>query len=156
MPAVGAGQLELLGLRLKAAGATGLRRNLLAGIRAGAKPLVADVRAAALAQLPKSGGLNEYVASSPIAVRTRLSGPSVGVRIVNTKKGAGSGGIADFGSDRGAVRHPVFGHKDRKWAVTKVTPGWFTKTLEDKSPGVAPDVFAAMELTAREIMRGVV
>ena len=155
MATEGVAQLEALGVKLKLAGATGLRRNLLAGIRAGAQPLVGDVRAAALALLPKGGGLNEYVAASPIAVRTRLTGASVGVRIVNTKKGAQSGGTAQFGSDKGAVRHPVYGHRDRKWATTNVTPGWFSKTLEDKSPGTAPFVLAAMELTAAQIMTGV-
>jgi hypothetical protein len=153
MPAVGAGQLELLGLRLKAAGATGLRRELLAGIRLGAAPLVGDVRAAARDILPKSGGLNNYVADSNIRVATRLSGRNAGVRIINSRSGADSGGTADFGSDKGAVRHPVFGHRDRKWATTKVTPGWFTKTLEEKAPSVTPFVLAACESVAVALTR---
>lgn len=153
MVITGQQQLRDLGLRLKAGADTGLlRRELLKGIRAAAGPLVADVRQAARERLPKGGGLNEWVADSPIAVRTRLTGVSAGVRIVNTSKvpDGKRGGTADFGSDRGKVRHPVFGHKDR-WAVTNVEPGWFSKTLEEKAPQVTPEVVAAMERTSRAL-----
>lgn len=152
MPVVGAGQLELLGVRLKAAGAVGLRRQLLAGIRAGAAPLVGDVREAARSILPKSGGLNNWVADSNIRVATRLSGRNVGVRIINSRSGSGSGGTADFGSDKGVVRHPVFGHAGR-WSTTKVTPGWFSHTLEEKVSSVTPFVVAACESVAVALTR---
>lgn len=148
MASDGAEQLRALGLRLKAAGDGVNRRNLLTGIRTGAQPLVGDVRAAALAILPHSGGLAAQVAASPIAVRTRLTGPSVGVRIVNTKTGAKKGGTtASFGTDRGSFRHPVFGRKT-KWVQESCTPGWFTGTLERRSPETAPFVLAAMKITA--------
>jgi hypothetical protein len=144
-------QLRELGLKLKAAGDGGLRRELLAGIRLGAAPLVADVREAALAILPHSGGLNRFVADSPIGVRTRLTG-NVGVRIVNTREGARKGGERDFGSDLGEVRHPVFGRRG-KWTVTNVTPGWFSKTLERRSPETTPFVLAAMNRTADAVCK---
>jgi len=145
-------ELKALSVRLKAAGDGGLRRQLLKGIRTGAAPLVEDVRQAALDILPKSGGLNRYVADSPIAVRTRLTG-TVGVRIVNTREGARKGGERDFGSDLGEVRHPVFGRRKGKWATTEVTPGWFSKTLERRSPETTPFVQAAMDRVAAEICR---
>jgi hypothetical protein len=146
-------ELKALGVRLQAAGNGGLRRNLLAGIRAGAAPLVGDVRQAALEKLPKSGGLAEFVASSPIAVRTRLTG-LVGVRIVNTRAGARKGGQTDFGTDRGHVRHPTFGRPGKNsWVGQNVTPGWFSKTLEERSPETTPLVLAAMEATAAEVCR---
>lgn len=147
----GAVQLRALGAKLQAAGAGGLRRELLTGIRQGGAPLVEDVREAARTILPHGGGLNEYVANSPIAVRTRLTG-AVGIRIVNTKSGASKGGTASFGSDTGRVRHPVFGHMDR-WATTNVTPGWFSKTLERKAPETEPFVLAAMNRTAVEVCK---
>jgi hypothetical protein len=149
---VGGAQLRELGLRLKAAGDGAARRQLLAGIRAGAQPLVSDVRAAARAKLPKSGGLNTFVADSPITVRTRLAGRIVGVQIVNTRKGVRKGGTSDFGSDRGVVRHPVFGRKG-KWAETQVDAGWFTDTLEKSAPTVTPFVVAAMKTISEEVCR---
>lgn len=154
MAVAGNAQLRLLGLKFQAAGAGGLRRNLLAGIRAGAKPLVDDVRAAAREDLPKKGGLAAIVAESPIAVRTRLTGPSVGVRIVNTRKGVdtAAGKSIRFGTDTGRLRHPVFGHRDR-WVTQQLRhPGWFTETLAHRAPETTPFVLAAMEVTAREIM----
>lgn len=150
MPADGAAQLAALGARLQAAGDRVNRNNLRAGIRAGAQPLVGDVRAAALAILPHRGGLAALVASSPIAVRTALTGSAVGVRIVNTKTGTKSGGTSQFGTDRGNFRHPVFGRRT-KWVSESCTPGWFTGTLEKRSPEVAPFVLAAMEATAEMI-----
>lgn len=156
MPVTGAGQLERLGLRLKFEGAIVLRRELLFGIREGAKPLIGDVRDAALKRLSKRGGLNAYVAESDIKVVTRLTGARVGVRIVNTRKNAKRGGTSDFGSDRGVVRHPVFGHRDRKWAETKVEPGWFTETLNHAAPTVTPFISAALIRTAAQLNAGVV
>jgi hypothetical protein len=146
-------QLRELGLKLKAAGDGGLRRELLAGIRLGAAPLVGDVRAAALERLPHRGGLAAFVASSPIAVRTRLTGV-VGVRIVNTRSGARKGGTTDFGTDRGHVRHPTFGRKGKgSWVGQDVPPGWFSKTLEEKSPETTPLVLAAMNRTAAAVCK---
>ncbi len=146
-------QLRELGLKLQAAGNGGLRRNLLAGIRAGAAPLVGDVRQKALEILPHSGGLAAYVASSPIAVRTRLTG-LVGVRIVNTRAGARKGGTTSFGTDRGQVRHPTFGRQGKNsWVTQAVPPGWFSKTLEERSPETTPLVLAAMNATAAEVCK---
>jgi len=149
---VGSGtkDLELLGLRLTVAGNGGLRRELLAGLRAGARPLIPALQDAARAELPKRGGLNEHVAASRFSVRTRLGPGSAGVSIVNQPAADTSrrgGGQTQFGSDRGAVRHPVFGHKDR-WAVTTVQPGWFSKTLEARMPQVAAELTATVTAVA--------
>jgi hypothetical protein len=147
MPVIGSGQLEAVGARLKLQGAKGLRRELLVGLKLGAAPLVGDVRAAARAQLPKSGGLNRYVADGDIKVAVRLSGRLTGVRIVNSRKNAKKGGTSDFGTDRGVIRHPVFGTD--KWVEQRLpSAGWFSKTLEDKAPSVTPFVVAALESVA--------
>jgi hypothetical protein len=146
-------QLRELGVKLQGASNGGLRRECLAGIRAGAAPLVGDVRAAALDILPHSGGLAAFVASSPIAVRTRLTGV-VGVRIQNTRAGARKGGSTDFGTDRGHVRHPIFGRTGKgSWVGQNVTPGWFSKTLERKAPETLPLVLAAMNRTAAAVCK---
>jgi hypothetical protein len=143
-------QLRELGAKLQGASNGGLRRECLAGIRAAAAPLVGDVRAAALDILPHSGGLAALVASSPIAVRTRLTGV-VGVRIQNTRSGASKGGTRDFGTDRGRVAHPVFGR--RPLVHQNVPPGWFSKTLERKAPETLPLVLAAMNRTAAAVCK---
>jgi hypothetical protein len=84
----GANQLRDLARDLKAAGETGrgLRRDLLAAMRAAEKPLIDAARESARDTLPKSGGLNEWTANSYIKAQNRLTGKGVGVRIV-AKKG---------------------------------------------------------------------
>jgi hypothetical protein len=161
----GAGQLKALGVRLKALGAAGdlgasadlsgprfgagktLRAQLLAGIRTGAKPAIEATRQAARDKLPKKGGLNDYVADTQIVSATRLSGPRVGVRI-----GVKRGSHKAWGANRGAIRHPVFGHDT--WVNQELhTRGWFDKTLEDQRPVVTAAVRAAMEVVAIEATR---
>lgn len=125
---LGLQQLTRLGLALKATGAGGLRRELLSGLRAAAKPMVKEARAAAMDRLPKAGGLNVRVAGEPILIRNRLTGTGVGVRIVTTTTDT-------RGPNKGVIRHPVFGHKDR-W-VTQQDPrakGWFDDTLAKAQP----------------------
>ena len=157
-PADGALQLRALGLRLKVLSAAGdvapavglgagrsLRAQLTAGIREAAKPAVEATRQAARSSLPKRGGLNVYVADEQIKTAVRLTGPRVGVRIAAQSR--------SWNEDQSAVRHPVFGHRDRKWATTKVTPGWFTETLTREAPMIIGAVLAAMEAVAVETTR---
>ncbi len=146
----GNAEIAALGRLVKAQGEGQLRRDLLAGLRKAAKPLVADVRQAAFEELPKHGGLNVRVAESKIGVRTRLTGASAGVRIVNTAPAGKKGGTRDFGTDTGHLRHPVFG-TDRWVTQELATPGWFSKTLEQESPKVTPEVLAAMRETLERI-----
>lgn len=158
----GALQLKALGVRLKtlsgyqnigAAEGLGsgrsLRAQLLAGIRAGAKPAVEAARTAAREQLPKKGGLNDYVADTQIVTSTRLTGSRVGVRI-----GVKSGSHKAYGANKGRIRHPVFG-KDR-WVEQELpSKGWFDDTLKREAPKVETAVYAVMKNVADEItLRG--
>lgn len=146
-------QMRVVGLRLKAAGAGGLKLALTRELKAATKPLIADVKQAARDELPKAGGLNEYVAAGRFTSSVRYTGIQIGVRIVNTAPKGSKGGTRQFGSDKGTVRHPVFGHRERKWAETHVTPGWFSGTLEKKAPLEAtPRVLAALTETRAALM----
>jgi len=142
--------MQVLSAELRAAGEEGkvFRRELLAGIRAAAAPAPQAVKASARSLLPKSGGLNEYVASSRIGVRTRLTGKAVGVRI------AGSKGVHNLRRlDRGFVRHPVFG----RWVAgvddQEIPEGWFTKPLEKSEPKVRIAVLGVIANTRRALQR---
>jgi hypothetical protein len=146
-------------MRLKALGAAGfgapsadlgagtsLRAQLLGAIRVASKPAVAAVKDAARDQLPKSGGLNEYVAKERISSSTRLSGRQAGVRI------RAQSSTSNWGDGQTQVRHPVFGHRNRKWAETKLpNPGWFTETLQRQQPLVAAQVLVAMKAVQAEV-----
>ena len=148
----GTEQMAALGRRFKAAGdpAHGLRRELLAALRSAGAPLIKDAKAAARERLPKAGGLNERVANEPITMRNRLTGPSVGVRIVTTTTDT-------RGADRGTIRHPVYakGQNRDSWKwVNQPYPagkGWFTDTLESHRPEVTAYVLMVLRLTAEKI-----
>lgn len=157
----GAAQLLALGKRLRALAAEGdlsraddlgqqfgagktLRAQLLAGIRAAAAPAAVAARAVARDKLPHRGGLNAAVAASSIKVVTRVSGSKVGVRIVARGPGRSS--------NRGVVRHPVFGHQP--WVSQPIAnPGWFDKTLEEQAPSATSRISSAMEAVANEVTR---
>lgn len=142
----GANQLAALTRRLKAAGEGGLKRDLLRGLREGTKPMVEAARSSALEHLPKQGGLNQEVASSKIAVRTRTSGGNPGVRVVGLSKH----NIAAM--DRGRLRHPTFGHEP--WVSQHIKPGWWTDALMGEAPKVRQALLAVMDETTRRIAHG--
>lgn len=140
----GADQLDAAARRLRAAGSAGkgLRKEMLAGIRAAAKPTVAAVKANT-ATLPQRGGLGRRLRTG-IGVRTVTSGQRVGVRIVSRHK------YSVNRINRGRLRHPVFGHRDR-WATQNVRPGWFTDPIEKDIDQLRHAVVDAVERVARRV-----
>lgn len=144
----GADQLGDLGKRLRSAGedGKGLRKELYRGINRATKPAKADAKAAAARELPQRGGLARLVASSRFSTRTRTGGRNVGVSIV-------AKGTAVRTTDRGFLRHPVFGNRE-VWVTQRVDPGWFTETLQKSAPKVRREVLDAMRDVAEQIARG--
>ena len=127
-------EFPLLAARLKAAGAVGIRREMVSGLRAAAKPLPPLLQQAARDKLPKAGGLNEYVAKNKPKVQVRTAGRNAGVRVTSKVKGNYT--------DTGTWRHPVFGHRDRTWAVTRDPSA--ARWWEDVEKQYTPQAAAAM------------
>jgi hypothetical protein len=133
---------------LKAAGEKQIRKNLHAGVRTAARPLIPKARRAALVELPKRGGLNKRVAGSPMRTQVMTGRNRYGVRIVVVgKRGAGA-----RATNRGVIRHPVFGNRDR-WVNQRVPKGWFDDTMRREAPAIRKDVEAAINRTLTEIAR---
>lgn len=151
MPVVGGGseQLAALGVRLKEAGIVGARRDMLRGIKSGAAPCVAAVKAAAEAKLPHGGGLNVQVAGQKVSVSVRTGARTAGVRMTTTAPDTSQ-------TDSGYVRHPVFGNR-KKWITQQIpaAKGWWSTTLKESVPMVQPFIEAAMKDTAERIQRGI-
>lgn len=143
----GANKLAAVTRRLKATGQSGLKRDMLRGLRAAAKPLPEVARASALETLPKKGGLNEVVASQKFAVRTRTSGRNPGVRVVGVSK------EHLRAMDAGRLSHPVFGNRN-VWVKQKIKPGWWTVPLTAQAPAVRARLLAVLAETARKIEHG--
>jgi hypothetical protein len=119
----GAERLAELAAVLKRLDDNELRKDMLRGLRAAGKPLARAAQGAARAKLPRGGGLNEWVAGSKFAIRTKTSGRSAGIRVVGTKRGHDL-----VGMNEGLVRHPVFGGPG--WSVTRIQPGWWQDAIE--------------------------
>ena len=134
-------RLTRISAALKEAGDRENLNALRRGLRAGAKPLIPAVQAAARDQLPKAGGLNEIVASRRVSVRTRLASRGAAVTLQSTNA------RSNAQTNSGYVRHPIFGGK--QWITEQIpnAQGWWTKTLEEK----APDVRHALEASLDEV-----
>lgn len=133
-------ELRLVAVRLKVAGAGGLRTELLRGLRTAAKPLIPKVQAAAKAKLPKGGGLNEQVASQKISVSIRTGAKSAGVRLTTTA-------LDTKQTDAGYVRHPVFGTWRPGMPAQQIpdAAGWWSGTLAAEGPSVTPALVAVID-----------
>lgn len=150
-------QLREIALRLRAAGDGALFNSVRAEIRAEARPLVDAVHQAALDRLPKSGGLNEYVAAQHVTISTRTGPRTAGVRLTGPKK-IRSGGQ----TNKGYVRHPTRkgpGWEDvnrEKWRTTEYPPmaGWWTDTLSERSPAVTVRIVGVIDRVNTWIQAG--
>jgi len=131
---------------LKAAGETGLRNELHKDVRKAAGPLVRKARQAAKSMLPQRGGLAKRVAGSRINTQVLTGRNRYGVRITVGR------GRSARDTNRGTIRHPVFGNRDR-WVTQKVPKGWFDDTMRREAPAIRKDVEKAIERSLNEIAR---
>lgn len=137
----GAEQFLALSKRLKAAGETGLRRELHKAVAAAGKPLIPKVRAAAMDELPTRGGLNRRIAKKPYRSQTRTGAKTAGLRITGAK-------VDPRINNEGRIGHPVFGRKGkpknggRNYVVQQFpeAAGYFNETLAREAPSVRDEV----------------
>ncbi len=141
----GAEDLERIGKALKQVGNRELRLELLRAIRTATKPTHQQIRDSARQLLPHRGGLAELIAKSSLTTRTRLSGRSVGVRIVARS----SHDIKAL--DKGRLRHPVYGNRD-SWVTQYVKTGWFSTPLFATGKAVRLEVSEAAARVARKFI----
>lgn len=140
----GAEQLAVVAKRLRATGDKNLRRELLRGLRAAAKPSGAAAKSNALQRLPRSGGLAQLVASSRITLQTKLTG-TPRVRIIARNQSA----IRN--ADAGSVRHPVYGTDH--WVTQKVQPGWWSDAMHKNDRRVRREMSAVLNRIQRQLSR---
>lgn len=145
---IGVDELAEVGRRLKETGDKELRRDLLRGMNRATKPVKAKVKAAALRDLPRRGGLNRVVASARISTRTRTSGNNPAVFLTGKKSGHDLRAI-----DRGRLRHPVFGNRE-VWVSQDVKPGWWSRTVAAEADEVGREVRRTLDEVARRLAGG--
>ncbi len=142
----GADDFFKLSKALKAAGETGLRKELSKAVQNAAKPLLPKVKQAARESLPKGGGLNERIARKPLRVQARTGESTAGVRIVGSK--------VDSRINQGRVYHPVFGRPGS--GVVQQVPeavGYFDRTLGGNGPEVRDAVIQVLSDFCERIVR---
>ena len=140
-------RLRRIAAELKTAGETGIRRELNKAIRASAQPLKTSVQNAALAQLPRSGGLAKREADN-VKIQILTSARNSGIRMRNTRIGASQ-------TEKGYVRHPVFGTW-RPGVPSQQIPraeGWWSYTLAKEAPVVARALTATITAYSFKIGR---
>lgn len=127
----GGDELAALGRRVRAAGDAGLRRSFRDGLTEAARPATEAGRASARRVLPAAGGLAERVARGRFTARVRGTDLAV----------TAQAGLDLPALDAGLFRHPVHGHRDR-WVPQHVTPGWWTRAMQEQADTVAAAVAA--------------
>lgn len=140
-------QLRGSAARLKAAGAVGVRASMIKQLRAAARPVAEDIQDSARESLPKRGGMNVYIANRKPTIAVRATGRRAGVSI----KYSGPGRF----SNQSGWRHPVFGHRDRKWAETTVpaAEGWWERGGRRGTLAAQVEMRAVLTEVGAEIMR---
>ena len=139
----GANELQALSAKLKRLARGDLRREMLASIRKAAAPLAEAAQKSAAENLPKSGGLAADVASSRVVVRTRATGSSARVRLQETSR------HNTRSMDKGRIYHPTFGHDPK--VVQRITPGFFSKPMEEGSPHVREAIVRVLDDINRKL-----
>lgn len=157
MKVEGGEQLRALAVELKEADKAlllAMRRNL----RGVAKTAGAAVQAEERRVLPKAGGLNEWIAGTPVGVRIATGSRTAGVRIVQSKKGRRKPHDLLDANTTGLIRHPNRGgprfsqeRRDRSggWSDTTIPTGWWERPLLARAPAAEVAMRAVLNETAR-------
>ncbi len=151
-------QLIAVGKALRESGNKDLKKELMKAAQRTARPIRKEMRASALRSLPKSGGLNVWVASKlSIRIKLRLAGRNAGinVRLRRPNPNAASGQSDINAINRGRVRHPTYAHSP--WVVDVFGPPyafWAFRVMEGTVARRARHEFrSVLDHIARRIQR---
>lgn len=127
--------------------------ELRKGLRKLLPPTRKAVKARALATLPKSGGLNAWVAATRLTAIVRTTGRRAGITIKGSRKSTKN--KSDMTAiDRGRVRAPAWGHRTAaSWHTVLVRPGFFTEPATDDTR-LREAAEAALDHALDQIRRG--
>lgn len=124
----GAEGLRLVGIAVRRLGSDRTIVNEMAKeIRGAVPPIRAAVKASALANLPKRGGLNRWTASAKLTAQVRRGAQSAGVSLRDSKGSRGKRHDLRALND-GFIRHPLWGNREH-WYPQRVAPEFFQKAI---------------------------
>jgi len=145
--------LAILARNLRDAGETGLRRDLVKGIKDAADTIPPVVRR----QLPGFMPAQYAAVLNPdldmgTSVHTSVGAPGVSVYV--RPRGRRKRKLPRL--DRGILTHPLFGDRQHWYDQTDgVRPGFFSGPVEDAVPRVRADMEAAIERVKDQLWEGV-
>lgn len=157
-------QVDRLLRRLKEEGRGDLVRRMRRNIRVAGRPVVADLRRAALGVRVTSGRGGSVPPDRSTGLRARVA---AAVTISTTKRGVRirvpAGRVGEHGrslpryldaelNNYKRWRHPVFGHRERPWVEQRGSPYFFV-TIRKHYPEFRRAVLAAMDEAGRELTR---
>lgn len=137
------GELRNMALRLRTEGHGLVRRRMGTAIRTATRPAAESVQAAEKRVLPKAGGLNDLVGDIEVKTQILAGQKTAGVRVVQRSAGHDLKSL-----NRGRLRHPTWGHRDR-WVDQEIPAGWWEAALEKYGAAVLIHVELAMAEAAR-------
>lgn len=132
----------------------GLRKELYAGLNRATKPIRADVNAAVPPTFPQGGGLAGLMAKrARFSASTKTGRQVTGVRLVARGKGRRT---LQTASQRGTIRHPVFGNRN-VWVTQSagVDGGKTAEAFEKDKPVAKREVIKAIADVREQIYRSV-
>lgn len=146
----GAQQFRDLALRCKAADKA-LMTELRKGVGKAVRPLGEQIRAEVPAAMP-SGYAPVLSRSLRHRVSTRTGVANFGVSLTTFAEGK-SDRRRVVAMDRGSLRHPLFGNRNR-WYATRVRPGFWSRPVEDGKDDAVRGAVKAMDQVAAKIAGG--
>lgn len=136
---------------LRKAAARDLTRELRKGQRAAFKPLQKEIKAEALATLPKRGQYNAVMSKAvKVSVTTGTGRNALIARVYARGKTENRDVVA---VNAGRLRHPVFGHRSR-WKTTTVRSGFVDRPADRLADQVLRESADAVERVLDQIARG--
>ncbi len=143
-------ELRYLAGKLRKAAARDLTRELRQGQRKAVRPLQKEIKAEALATLPKHGGYNVTMSKAvKVSVTTGTGRNALTIRVY----AAGKADARDVRAvNAGILRHPLFGHR-KSWHTTKVRAGFVDRPVDRLSDQILRESAEAAERVLESIAR---
>lgn len=146
----GSTQLRASAARLRAAGERQLMNQMRRQLRVAAQDVLQSLHDQAIEDLPKAGGLNEFVANQKPKIAVRTTGRMAGVYIRSKVPGNYT--------NTGRWRHPVYSADRTRWmkrGTSQSDPAakdWWIRGAQKATPRAQVEMYAVLNSVALEIM----
>ncbi len=143
-------ELRVIASRLRKAAARDLVVELRKAQRKAFQPLQKEIKAEALATLPKLGSYNAVMSKAvKVSVTTGVGRTALNARVY----AKGKGEERDVRQvNAGILRHPLFGHR-KSWHTTRVRPGFVDRPVKALSDRVLKECADAAQKLNESIAR---